>query len=56
MKSLLLALLATGTLFAGEKLTLTLADFTDLNVYIGPSSDKSQAESLLWLKELKVIP
>ena len=31
MKSLLLALLATGTLFAGEKATLTLADFTDLN-------------------------
>ena len=31
MKSLLLALLASGTLFAGEKATLTLADFTDLN-------------------------
>lgn len=31
MKSLLLALLATGTLLAGEKATLTLADFTDLN-------------------------
>ena len=31
MKSLLLALLATGALFAGEKATLTLADFTDLN-------------------------
>ncbi|MEO0040063.1 MAG: hypothetical protein RIS38_1011 [Verrucomicrobiota bacterium] len=31
MKSLLLALLATGSLFAGEKTTLTLADFTDLN-------------------------
>ena len=31
MKSLLLALLATGTLFAGDKATLTLADFTDLN-------------------------
>jgi hypothetical protein len=31
MKSLLLALLATGSLFAGEKATLTLADFTDLN-------------------------
>jgi hypothetical protein len=30
MKSLLLALLATGSLFAGEKVTLTLADFTDL--------------------------
>ena len=31
MKSLLLALLATGSLFASEKATLTLADFTDLN-------------------------
>ncbi len=30
MKSLLLALLATGSLYAGEKVTLTLADFTDL--------------------------
>lgn len=31
MKSLLLSLLATSALFAGEKATLTLADFTDLN-------------------------
>ena len=31
MKSLLLALLATGSLFAGEKVTLTLSDFTDAN-------------------------
>ena len=28
MKSLLLALLATGCLFAGEKASLTLANFT----------------------------
>jgi dipeptidyl aminopeptidase/acylaminoacyl peptidase len=27
-----------------------------LNGYKGPSWDKWQAESLLWLKELKVIP
>jgi hypothetical protein len=31
MKSLLLALLATGFLHAGEKVSLSLADFTDLN-------------------------
>ncbi len=31
MKSLLLALLATGSLYAGEKVPLTLADFTDGN-------------------------
>ncbi len=31
MRTLLLALLATGTLLAGEKATLTLAAVTDLN-------------------------
>ena len=62
MKTLLLALLAVGTAYAADPVKLTLEDFTDangghgLNGYKGPSWDKWQAESLLWLKEIKVLP